>query len=398
MSTSNISHYFPFCRVKIDDFSVSENGKVTLVKLSPDRRYAPICSSCGNRAKSVHSYHTRIIRDLPMAESIMLLQLQYRKVRCYDCGICVERHDFVGPYARYTHRLAQYVFDLCEHMTVKDVSEFVHMSWDQIKSIDKSELVKRYKRMDFSKLNILCVDEISIRKRHTYLTIIANYETGQVLGVERNRDYYALAKFLEKLPLKVRQKIKAVAIDMWDPYIKAINEFLPDAKIVFDLFHVVAAFSRIIDKVRNEQYNKASESQKELMKRSRFLLLKNPQNLSYQEKPRLKQILKNNKTLANIYILKDYLKRLWQYRYRAWAEKFLNYWCLLAFEIKSECVDKFIKTLLRYKYGILNHCHYKIHTGKIEGINNKIKVAKKRAYGFRDLDYFGFKIMHITSN
>jgi transposase len=180
--------------------------------------------------------------------------------------------------------------------------------------------------------------------------------------------------------------------------VKAIREFLPNAEIVFDLFHVVAAFSRFIDTICNIEYKKASVEQRELMKRSRYLLLKNPQNLSYEEKPRLKQILKTNETLAKVYILKEYLKRLWQYRYQAWAEKFLNYWCLLALELKNDQLNRFVDMLLKYKYGILNHCHYHIHTGKIEGINNKVKVTKRRAYGFHDIEYFGLKIMHITSN
>jgi transposase len=304
----------------------------------------------------------------------------------------------VAPYARYTYRLAQFVFDLCEHMSIKDVANFIHISWDRVKSIDKSELRKRYEKMKFSKIKILCIDEISIRKRHKYLTIIANYQTGQVIGVVKDRNYKALAMFFNKIRLKYRKKIEAVAIDMWDPYIKAVTEFLPNAKIIFDLFHVVAAFSRFIDKIRNIEYKKASDEQKELMKRSRYLLLKNPQNLSHEEKPRLKQILKTNKVLTQVYILKEYLKRIWQYRYRACAEKFFNYWCYLAFELKNDELSKFVNMLLKYKYGILNHCHYHIHTSKIEGINNKIKVAKRRAYGFHDIEYFGFKIMHITSN
>ena len=154
-------------------------------------------------------------------------------------------------------------------------------------------------------------------------------------------------------------------------YIKAIKEFCPKADIVLDLFHVTAAFSRLIDKVRNIEYRKADSPLKELMKRSRFLLLKNPHNLSAEEQPRLKAILKNNETLALLYILKDYLKRLWRYRYRAVAEKFLNYWCELALQSGCQPLYKFVSMLLNHSYGILSHCKYQIHTGKLEGINNK---------------------------
>lgn len=332
-----------------------------------------------------------------MMQSVVILILHYRKVRCPDCGIRVEDHDFVAPYARHTYRLAQFVFQLCQHMTVTDVANVLQLSWHQVKEIDKSELSKRYSHPDYSNLRILSVDEISIRKHHQYLTIVCNFETGQVIGVIQNRDYGSLARFLKSLPTNVCEQIEAVAIDMWDPYIKAIREYCPDSAIVFDLFHVTAAFSRLIDRVRNMEYHKADPQLRNLMKRARFLLLKNPQNLKDNERPRLKTILKSNKSLALLYILKDYLKRLWQYQYRAAAEKFLKYWCQLARQSGIRPLLQFVKMLLRYSYGILNHCEYQIHTGKLEGINNKIKVIKRKAYGYKDMQYFALKIIAATA-
>jgi transposase len=332
-----------------------------------------------------------------MIESVVILLVHYRKVRCPECGIRVEYHDFVAPYARYTHRLARLVFQLCQYMTVTDVAEVLHLSWHQVKEIDKSELGKRFSNPDYSNLRILSVDEISLRKHHNYLTIVCNFETGQVIGVVQNRDSRSLAGFLKTLPREVREHIDAVAMDMWDPYIKAIQECCPDSAIVFDLFHVTAAFSRLIDKVRNMEFQKADPQLKTLMKKSRFLLLKNPQNLRSHERPRLRAILKHNESLALLYILKDYLKRLWQYQYRASAKRFLTYWCQLARQSGIEPLVKFVKMLQHYSYGILNHCKYPIHTGKLEGINNKIKVIKRKAYGYNDMQYFALKIMAATA-
>jgi len=397
MSKHNIHHFFRFKRVKVKEFSVSDNALLTQVKLEPALNHLPICSGCKKKVRSIHSYESRAIQDMPMIESAVMIFFRYRKVRCPDCGIRVEHHDFVAPYARYTHRLARLVFKLCEHMTVKDVAEFLHMSWHRVKEIDKSELRKRYQEIDFQDVKILVIDEISIRKHHNYLTVICNFQTGEVLAVVENRDYNALANFLKNLPLKVRDNIEAVAIDMWDPYIKAIKEYLPNASIVFDLFHVKAAFSRLIDKLRNTEYLKADPKLKSLMKQSRFLFLKNPQNLKTKERPKLKEILKLNEPLALAYILKDYLKRLWQYRYRAAAEKFLLYWCNLALDSGINLLNRFVKTIYKYSYGILDHCKYAIHTGKIEGINNKIKVIKRKAYGFHDLEYFALKIRQATA-
>ncbi len=161
-------------------------------------------------------------------------------------------------------------------------------------------------------------------------------------------------------------------MDMWDPYIKAVKESCPHAAIVFDQFHVVKAFGQVIDKVRNMEYRKANKEGKEVIKGSKYILLKNKSNLLPEEKPKLKVLLKLNEALTIVYILKDYLKKLWQYRYRKCAESFLKHWCSIAKESAIKPVIAFDKTLEKYAYGIINHCRFPIHTSRMEGINNKI--------------------------
>ncbi len=201
-----------------------------------------------------------------------------------------------------------------------------------------------------------------------------------------------MKEFFSQLSPEVKKGIKAVAMDMWDPYIKAVEEHCPDCAIVFDQFHVVSSFGRVIDKVRNIEFRKANQTGKEVIKGSKYLLLKNPENLFKEEKPKLKAILKLNEALSTVYILKDYLKRLWQYRYPKYAQRFLHFWCSLAFQSKIKPVIKFAKTLTRYAYGIISYCRFPIHTSRLEGINNKIKVIKRKAYGFHDIEYFSLII------
>lgn len=168
---------------------------------------------------------------------------------------------------------------------------------------------------------------------------------------------------------------------------------MPQAKIVFDLFHVVANFNRVIDKVRNSEYRKAGKEDKAVYKGTKYLLLKNRNNLKTQEqRQHLKDLLALNETINTVMILKEKLKHIWTYRSRAWAAKAVDQWCALARSVNNPSVNAFVKTLERYRYGILNHCDYPIHNGKIEGVNNKIKVIKRKSYGFHDLRYFTLKI------
>ncbi len=174
---------------------------------------------------------------------------------------------------------------------------------------------------------------------------------------------------------------------------------MPQAQIVFDLFHVVANFNRVIDKVRNSEYRKASEEDKAVYKGTKFLLLKNRRNLNSQEqRQHLKALLALNETISTVMILKETLKHIWTYRSRAWAAKSLDSWCSLARSINHPSVNAFANMLERHRYGILNHCDYPIHTGKLEGVNNKIKVIKRKAYGFHDLHYFTLKIYQAFYN
>lgn len=188
-------------------------------------------------------------------------------------------------------------------------------------------------------------------------------------------------------------------MDMWAPFIKAVKKKLPNAKIVFDLFHVVANFSRVIDKVRNSKFQKASKQDKAVYKGARFLLLKNRKNIRRQkERTQIKQLLELNQVINTVMILKDKLKHIWSYKSRTWAGKALDSWCALARSLKHRSLTAFAKMLERYRYGILNHCDYPIHNGKLEGVNNKIKVIKRKAYGFHDLRYFTLKVYQAFYN
>ncbi len=208
-----------------------------------------------------------------------------------------------------------------------------------------------------------------------------------------------MKRFFSGMSREQRQQLKAVVMDMWDPYIVAVQTKVPHVKIVFDLFHVVSQFNRIIDKVRNSEYRKASKANKEVFKGTKYLLLKNRANIRRpKDRQHLEELLQLNKVINTVLILKDKLKHIWIYQSRTWANKAIDEWCALAQAVDNPEVTKFVKTLCRYRYGILNHCDYPIHNGRLEGVNNKIKVIKRKAYGFHDLRYFSLKIIQAFAN
>jgi transposase len=400
MSVPSIAPYFPFRRIKIISQSVNRQATAAHIQVKPDKRFQPICHECGKPAAGVHSWAQRKIRDLNMAATQLWVTCQYRKVFCAHChGIHIEALDLFHPYLRVTLRLAHYVYQLCRVMTVSEVAQHLGLDWKTVKNIDKFYLERDFGQPDLNGLRILAVDEISIRKGHSYLTVVLDYLSGRVLYIGKKRKAKTLKRFFNKLSICQRKKIEAVAMDMWDPFIKAVTDKLPQAKIVFDLFHVVANFSRVIDKVRNSEYRKASKEDKAVFKGAKYLLLKNRGNIRRQShRQQLKELLALNQVISTVMILKEKLKHIWTYRSRTWAGKALDQWCQLAKSLNNRSVNAFVRMLQRYQYGIINHCDYPIHTGKLEGVNNKIKVIKRKAYGFHDLRYFTLKIYQAFSN
>jgi transposase len=293
-------------------------------------------------------------------------------------------------------RLGAAVALACEETrSLKSIAEQFGLHWATVKEIDKKALERKVPAVGSQSPVLLAIDEFSIRKRHSYGTTVVNAQNASVLYVGRDRREESLKPFFEALGPEKCRIIEAVAMDMWKPYLKAVKENCPQAAIVFDPFHIIQAYGRdVVDKVRAEEYKKATLSTKEVIKGSRYILLKNSVNLdrSNGEHVRLKDLLKINRKINKVYILKDDLKELWRYKSEAWALKFFNSWYRRAIYSRIEPLKDFARMLKRHLEGIINHCKYQIHTGILEGINNKIKVIKRIAYGFRDIEYFFLKI------
>jgi len=244
-------------RVKITGQSVhGDNADSTMIRMAPDLRYRPLCHHCQSPAGTVHSNgHSRFIRDLNMATAQVWLQIEYRKVWCDNCnGVRVEHLSFANASKRVTDRMAQYIHDLCKMLTVHDVAEHLDLNPKTIKAIDKSFLEKSFGWTDCHDLRVLAIDEIALGKGHNYMTVVMDYFSGRVVWMGEGRSKETLDNFFAEMTDRRKEAIEAVAMDMWKPYINRVKHHCPNANIVFDFFHVVHAFGRVIDKVRRDEY------------------------------------------------------------------------------------------------------------------------------------------------
>lgn len=395
MSGLSITRYFPFTRVKIIQQNVHhKDASSAMIYIEPDRRYRPVCHDCTSKAATVHSKnHVRLIRDLNIAHAQVFLQVRYRKIWCTTCRrVRVEWMSFADAGRRVTNRLARYIHALCKMLTVKDVAEHLDMDPKTVKDIDKSFLEQSLGQDHFEDLRVLMIDEIAIHKGHRYMTVVADFFSGRIVWMGHNRNKQTLDTFFKNLTDDQKRTIEAVAMDMWEPYINRIRHHCPKAKIVFDFFHVVQGFGRVIDRVRRSEYVKARGEARKVIKGSRYLLLKNEDHLSDEQRRHLARLLELNHTLSSLYVLKDQLKLLYYYGECTQVKQALEDWCVMAAQIDHPAVRAFARQLTYFEYGIINHADYPIGTSMLEGINNKIKVIKRKAYGFHDNRYFILKV------
>ncbi len=379
----------------VERFEASEECPVAQVWIDLKGGGGPfICSGCGRPCENYHDFTERWVRDLPILDAETHLCVTRFRAACPTCGPKIEHLPWLARYARVTKRFADNVARLCQVLPIKHVAEYFRLDWDTVKAIDKAYLERTIGEPDLSDVTVLAIDEFAIQKGHRYATIFVEPERKQVLWVCRGRSREDIRPFFEKLGPEGCKRIEAVAMDMSAAFEAEVRQHCPRAEIVYDRFHIIAKYGReVIDRVRNrEARRQTSKGHRQLIKGSRWLLLRNAENLKRRDRVRLKELLAVNRRLATTYILKDDLKSLWTYRYVDAALRFWKEWYARAIRSRIEPLKRFARNLRDKIDGILVHCVYPLHTSLLEGMNNKIKTLKRMAYGFRDDDYFFLKI------
>jgi transposase len=373
-----------------------KNGRPRVeITLAPLSGISRRCSGCGRRVESIHEVTFRWVRDMPMLGAETWLWVGRVRVACPHCGPKVERLDWLARYGRLTRRLAENVARMCRVLTIKEVAGYFGLSWDTVKATDKAYLRENLGPVDLSEVEQIAMDEFAIQKGHRYATVIIEPSTKRVLWVGRGRKREDIRPFFEQLGAEGRRRLKAVAMDMNGAYEEEVRYQCPLVEIVFDLFHVVAKYGReVIDRVRVNEANRLRDDKpaRKVVKGARWLLLRNRENVRPKDRVKLKELLQANRKLATVYVLKDDLKHLWEYVYEGAARRFWEQWYNRAVFSRIEPLKNFARRLKEYLPGILAHCRWPLHTSLLEGINNKIKVIKRMAYGFRDDEYFFLKI------
>lgn len=353
------------------------------------------CNHCHRPCKLIHDTALRRIRDRDLFEYRVWLDVPLRRVHCDTCGVAREAVSWLSARARMTDRLRRQVELFCTLLPLKHIAQLTGLHWHTIKAIDKARLQRDLPPPDLSQVRRLMMDEFALFKGHRYATVVADADTQQVLWVGEGHSRADIAPFFVWLGPAACARIEAVAMDMNTAYDLEVQLHCPQARVVYDLFHVIAKFGReVVDRVRVDQANQLRHDKpaRQVIKRSRWLLLRNKQNLEVEQRVKLDELLAANQPLMTVYLLKDQLKELWYAPSEAEAQARWQAWIALAIESGLAPVQQFARRLKTYVHGIIASAVYRMSTSALEGMNNRIKVIKRMAYGYRDNEYFFLKI------
>ncbi|QTE88380.1 ISL3 family transposase [Shewanella algae] len=368
-----------------------QNQQTLIIHLKPiDNGHC----ACGKPAKAVHDASLRSVSERTILAFQVQLRLPVRRILCPDCGIVREHISWLKPYARQTTLLIEHVEALLKLLPIKHISQLLGLHWHTIKTIDKRRLVREVTEPDWSRVKRLVMDEFALFKGHRYATVVADADTHQVLWIGEGRSREAIRPFFVKLG-QYCQQIEAVAMDMNTAFDLEVQMHCPQAKVVYDLFHVVAKYGReVIDRVRVDQANqlKHDKPARKRVKRGRWVLLKNRDNLTDKQAGYLNELLESNKSLMTVYLLREQLKEMWYCTDEAEATAQWNLWWQQVRESGIRPLLQFGQRLKNYLHGIVASAVHPLHTCRLEGMNNKIKLLKRMGYGYRDTEYFFLKV------
>jgi transposase len=325
------------------------------------------------------------------------LELDIRRTNCRSCqGVKQEKLDWLADNPFYTKRFAFHIGRRCRSSSIQDVAKEHLLEWRAVKALEMQYMREQIKRASQPRPKVIGVDEISIRKGHTYRIVVSDLERRRAIwfgGKDRSEE--SMNEFYAFLGEGRSKRVRLAVMDMWKPFRNSTNKKAPQAAILFDKFHILRHLGEALDKVRRQEYAKLDGQKRKFIKGQKYALLSHKENLEGNARKNLKVLLAANKRLNTAYVLKESFGQLWDYKSEAWARKFFDNWRDQLKWQRLQPYEKFAEMIDAHWNGIAAYCKpdNKVPLGFVEGLNNKIRVFQRRAYGLRDEEYLRLKVL-----
>jgi transposase len=382
----NACHHFPGFVYK--GARLCERSQTIEIDVRPRQGSKPRCSGCGNPAPGYDHLGERRFEFIPIWGYAVILLYCMRRVDCSVCGVKVEQ----VPWGIGKHTLTQaymlYLAHWARKLSWKETAQSFHTSWEKVCQAVEYVVQWGLEHRQLGTIRAIGVDEIQYGKGHQYLTLVYQIESScvRLLWVGQERTLASFERFFTLIGKEVADKIEFVCSDMWKPYLQLIAKHCGNALHILDRFHVVAKLNKAIDEVRaSEARQLVRDGYEPVLVKSRWCLLKRPENLTDTQRVKLRDVLRYNLRSVRAYLLKEYFQLFWNYDSPTWAGKFLDQWCTDVMRSRIEPMKKFARTLREHRELLLNYfrARKQFSSGIVEGLNNKAKVTMRKAYGFR---------------
>jgi len=325
------------------------------------------------------------------------LDVEIRRVFCRRCRkVKQEKLAWLADYPFYTKRFSFYVGRRCRDSSLRDIAKELHLDWKTVKALEMQYMKEQLRRVGAPGPKVIGIDEISLRKGHTYRIVVSDLERKRPIwfgGKDRSEESMDL--FFRWLGPKKSQKVQLAVMDMWKAFHSSTRKRAPLAAILYDKFHVLRHLNEALDKIRKSEYARLSGTDRRFIKGQKYTLLSRRENLTTEGRLALQTLLKANKRLNIAYLLKESFGQLWEYKQEGWARKFFDNWKSSLKWQRLKPYEEFVEMVERHWDGIAAFIQLedKVSLGFVEGLNNKIRVIQRRAYGLRDEGYLRLKIL-----
>lgn len=376
-----------------------ECGLSLMIPIRPRKHVRPICSGCCRPGPTYDRLPVRHFEYVPLWGILVFFVYRMRRVDCSRCGVTVERVPWCDGKHHLTTRYRWFLATWAKRLSWSEVASIFHTSWDSVCRSVEHAVQWGLAHRDLSGISALGIDEIAWQKGHKYLTLVYDISgaTKRLLSVAEDRVENSLRECLSSLGESVCREVRYVCSDMWKAYLNVIGERLTQAVHVLDRFHIMQQFGKALDAIRAEEHKQLKRDGYEaVLTRSRWCLLKRPENLTSRQTVTLSELLKYNLRSVRAYLLREDFQRFWEYVSPTWAGKFLDEWTTRVMRSRLEPMKKVARTLRNHRELILNwfRARGEISSGAVEGLNNKVKLVTRKSYGFRTAEVAKLALLH----
>ena len=376
-----------------------DDGLALVVSMKPRKNSRVYCSGCGRPGRVYDRLEERRFEFVPVWGILVFLTYQMRRVDCKRCGVTVEMVPCCDGKNQLTTTYRWFLATWAKRLSWSEVGTIFRTSWDSVCRAVEHAVEWGLEHRDLSGVTALGVDEIAWSRGHTYLTLVYDIggKTKRLLAVAEQRTEASLRECLESLGATACESVQYVCSDMWRPYLNVIAEKLGNAVHVLDRFHVMQLFSKALDEIRAEESRRlVRDGYEPVLKKSRWCLLKRPENLTDKQTVKLSELLKYNLRTVRAYLLREEFQRLWEYKSAWWAGRFLDEWTSRAMRSRLDPMKKIARSIRTHRPLILNwfRARGQVSAGAVEGLNNKVKLVTRKSYGFRTAKVAKLALLH----